>query len=297
MKTVKLQKTIDTKIELNPSLSNISTTEQMSKVKPQMTALQSVGLQRSKEQIEQYQKQEKLQQTFIRLKQNLEACREARPDNLDTTKNENAIDHFDNMVSTIESKMEEMKIAAEKQIQYIRDNLTRALSSQEKKLSYAQDKLNKAKERKNKVKKTKEEIKLEKQIQQLIIDFKRTNPDRDVEYYFPNYKQLIGSNPPPVAEPPPPALPETNNNLVIEPLEEEEPEEEPDFSELTPWQRFQKVNSSMTLYNQYHKAKEMGIEPGIPEPEKPMKRRAKVVKTAAETISREDLAKIIPNYA
>ena len=152
--------------------------------------------------------------------------------------------------------------------------------------------LERAKERTKQVKKTKEEIRLEKQLQQLAIDFKKTNPDKDLDYYFPGYKTLIG---------PLPTLPLPEK--VEETLEEDEEEEEdekneiPDFTQLTPWQRFQKVNSQMSLYNQYHKAKEMGIEPEIEEPSKPEpKRRYKNTKTVTETISREDLSKFLPNY-
>lgn len=298
MKTVKIKNTVPSKIEPTNFASIINDMPRVKTQSPQMTAPQAESFGKSKDIIENYNAQKKLQDTYIRLKQNLEACREAKPDNIDNSKAESAIDHFENMVQTIEAKMDDMRLSAERQIQAIKDNLEKSLSTQQRKLNYAEEKLNKAKERKGKVKKTKEEIKLEKQLQQLLVDFKKTNPDKDLDYYFPNYKNLLGSAPlPPPQMDPPLASYETNKNLVVEPEEEEEEEEEQeeDFTQLTPWKRFQKANSYMSLYNQYHKAKEMGIEPEIEEPVKPVSKR-QPRKTTVETVSRESLAKILPSF-
>ena len=275
MKTVKLKNTVSNKIELPSLASVINDMPKVKSDKPQMTAQQSEGMVRSKEIIENYEKQEKLQQTYTRLRQNLEACREAKPDNLDNEKNEKAIDHFEDMAQGIESKIEEYKQNAERQIQHIKDNLTKSLNVLQRKLNFANGRLQKAKERKNKVKKTKEEIRLEKQLQQLMIDFKKTNPDKDLDYYFPGYKTLIGPLPSPTSDKVEETLEEDEEDEEEE--EEEETEEEmiariQKRTDATPWQKLVLCNTKkLSTYELYHHALANGITPDIPEPPNPKK--------------------------
>lgn len=286
MKTVKIKNTVPNKIEPTNFASIINDMPRVKSQSTQMTAQQAESLVKSKEIIETYNAQKKLQETYIRLKQNLEACREAKPDNLDNEKNDRAIDHFEDMAQGIEAKMEEFKQNAERQIQVIKDNLTKSLNTLQRKLNYAQEKLNKAKERKNKVKKSKEEIKLEKQLQQLLVDFKKTNPDKDLDYYFPNYKTLLGSTPlpPPQMDPPLPSV-ETNKNTTDDEDDEEDDEEEEEEeteeqriakiqkrSDFSPWIKLVLCNTKkLSTYELYHHAIANGITPEIPEPPNPKK--------------------------
>jgi hypothetical protein len=299
MKTVKLTNTLTSKIESTIDPSDRNDMPKVKSERPQMTALQSQGMMRDKELVEQYDTQKKLSLLYTRLKQNLEACREVKPDSIDNERNDRAIEYYEKMAMGIEQTTEDIKRSAEKQLKYIQDNLEKALSTQHRKLTFALDKIDNAKQRKTKVKKTKEEVKLEKQLQQLLIDFKKTNPDKDIEYYFPNYKLLLGSSAPP-SQPPPPAQPaqppEKEDEDEDERQEQEEEQEEEDFTSLTPWEKFLRANPSLKLYTQYHKAIEMGITPDIPEPEKPEPKRRTKIKTATETISRESLAKFLPSY-
>jgi hypothetical protein len=157
--------------------------------------------------------------------------------------------------------------------------------------------LDNARERSKQIKKTKEEIKSEKQIQEVLAQFKKTNPDRDLEYYFPNYKNYLPTTTTVIVSS------ETTHPISSSQEEKEEEEEDEkedekqeDYMSLTPWQKFLRANPSMNLYSQYHKAIEMGITPDISEPEKPQSKRRPTTKTATETISRESLAKFLPSY-
>ena len=321
MKTVKIKNELPSKIEPTNFASIINDMPRVKTQSPQMTAPQAESFGKSKDIIDNYNAQKKLQETYIKLKQNLEACREAKPTSFITVADQKSIDYFEGIGNQLSNTLLSLQQEKEITLQNFQNKIEtakRMLEELEQKMKVKEKKiddkiliqnnriqanqlnLERAKERTKQVKKTKEEIKLEKQLQQLLIDFKRTNPEKDLEYYFPNYKILLGSTllAPPQMDPPLPSV-ETNKNLVVEPEpeeEEEEKEEEEDFTELTPWKRFQKANSYMSLYNQYHKAKEMGIEPEIEEPEKPISKRQPRKKTT-ETVSRESLAKILPSYA
>ena len=301
MKTVKVETIGSKKNECQNFASVINDMPRVKSEKLQMTALQEEGLNANKKIVEQYDAQKKLQQTFTKLKQNLEACREAKPDVSDNLKDLQAIRYFESlekdMLSTISSmkergqqkiltlkqKMEEETLKRQQQIERELEWQKTQLEREEKKIRGVQERLHNARERaKTKNKKTKEEIKLEKQLQQLLIDFKKTNPDKDTEYYFPGYKTLLGYTPvsPSTFDPP---SNETDKNTIVVPEEDEEEEEEEEEeteeerianalqrSEYSPWIKWVLCNSKrLSTYELYHQAIANGITPEIPEPPNP----------------------------
>lgn len=318
MKTVNLKNTVSSKIE-STNFSDVI--NDMPKVKSiEMSEEQKLKYNSTRDFIEKEAKREKLQQTYVKLKQNLEACREVRPDSVDNDKNLQAIDHYETMEKQILKRKESAQQSAERQMKMIQESLEKTLTRLEDNLQFVQSKLKNARDRKAKVKKTKEEIKLEKQLQQLAVDFKKTNPEKDLEYHFPGYKALLGIS---TAQQPEPVKEEKVTRFKIkdgmlveiqegEEVEEEEEEEEipeppkpqppkpvsqpfkdpyEDWGKLTPWQRYLKKNPRKSLYAQYHEALEMGITPDIPEPPNPNANHTN------KTMSRESLSKILPGFA
>jgi len=307
MKTVKIKNTVPSKIEPTNFASIINDMPRVKTQSPQMTAQQSENFTKSKDIIDTYNAQKKLQDTYIRLKQNLEACREAKPEVSDNLKDLSAIRYFEgiekDMLANIASikergeqkilylkqKMEEETLRRQQQIERELEWQKSQLEQHEKKISGIQERLNNARERaKTKNKKTKEEIKLEKQLQQLLIDFKKTNPEKDLEYYFPNYKALLGSAPLPPSQKDPPLPPppvETNKNTIDDEDDEEDDEEEEEKEETleekvarckkakNPWHEwiFSNVELKDKPYERYHLAIANGITPTCAEPPNPNK--------------------------
>ena len=292
-------KNTNSKIEFQLS-SSIDQMTRTKSEKPQMTEEQRQTFQDQKQQIDNYEASKKLQAKYTTLRVNLESIRESKIDHNDNEKNQQAIDHFEIMEQTILKKIENYKQSAEKQIQQIKDNLEKSLDTINGKLQFVQLKLRNARERKTKVKKTKEEIKVEKQIQELFLEFKKINPDRDLEFYFPNHKAYLPStttiNSETQSLPPPPL----QKNPIVQPTVKEEEQEEDEmeaWSKMTPWERFVKSNPNKSQYKLYHEAIEMGITPDIDEPAQPIPKRVPKTSThQTKTMSRESLAKIIPGY-
>lgn len=333
MKTVNLKNTVSSKIESTNFSDMIN---DMPKVKSiEMSEDQKLKYNSTRDFIEKEAKREKLQQTYVKLKQNLEACREAKPTSFITVADQKSIDYFEtinNQLNNTLLSLQQDKDIALQNFQHKIEALKRMLEELEQKMKVKEKKFNdkiliqnnriqanleslqRAKERTKQLRKTKEEIKLEKQLQQLAVDFKKTNPEKDLEYHFPGFKALLGistaQQPEPVKEEKPTRFKIKDGMLVEiqegEEVEEEEEEEETpeppkpvsqpfkdpyeDWGKLTPWQRYLKKNPRKSLYAQYHEALDMGITPDIPEPPNPNANHTN------KTISRESLSKILPSY-
>jgi hypothetical protein len=234
---------------------------------------------------------------YLVIKRNLEACREAKALPCEATDSGPA-KHWEIMRDQIANKITNTK----QRLQDITNQLTLQISTHESNLKSVEAKLQAAIERSRHNRKTKEELRLEKELQQLAIDFKKTNPDKNIDFYMPGYHSLLGTQPPMntvvaapvntvVAAPAPAPVP------VVEAVEDVEPEEEIDFASLTPWQRWVKGNPGLSQYKLYMTAIQNGITPEIEKPAEPApKRRPNPKKTATETISRDALSKVLPNY-
>ena len=279
--------------------------------KPEKTAEQHRTFSEQKKQIDDYKDQKKLQERYTTLRLNLESIRESRPVAVITTKQQNKINYYENMkvrmmntlqgyerdkehgmesikhkIETCERTLEDLKKRMkEKEINY--DD---TIQSQRKRIQTNEDYLNKAKEEANQIKKNKEEIRVEKQIQQLLQDFKKTAPDRDLEFYFPGYKAYLPGAVQSIQNPPPPSDP--NINPIIYPKKEEDDDDDDDDDESeeekeetheekvarckksqNPWVEWILSNPALkdSLYDLYHTAIANGITPPIPEPANPKK--------------------------
>ena len=302
MKTVKIKNTVPSKIEPTNFASIINDMPRVKTQSPQMTAQQSENFTKSKDIIENYNAQKKLQETYIKLKQNLEACREAKPTSFITVADQKSIDYFEGIGNQLSNTLLSLQQEKEITLQNFQNKIEtakRMLEELEQKMKVKEKKiddkiliqnnriqanqvnLERAKERTKQVKKTKEEIRLEKQLQQLLVDFKKTNPDKDLDYYFPNYKTLLGPAPlpPPQMDPPLPSV-ETNKNTTDDEDEEEEEEETEEQriakiqkrSDFSPWIKLVLCNTKkLSTYELYHHAIANGITPEIPEPPNPNK--------------------------
>lgn len=284
-KVIKLKNTVESKIESVPFSDVVNTMVKEKKIPVPDIILSN--MESNKKLIDSYEVQKKLEKQYLRLKTSLESCREARPTNYDNTREKQSVQYFENCMKKNEQTISQIQRMKEAKM----NDFDARIREQQQHYEWNKQRYEQAQENLRIGKKTKEEIKLEKQIHQLVMEFKSTNPDKDIEFYFPGYKSFLNSpivisEPTPPPPPPPPAQQQEE--------EEEEEEEQIDFNSLTPWQRFLKVNPGKSTYNAYHSAIDMGITPDIPEPAKPVsKRRAKTT----ETVSRQSLAKILPNYA
>jgi hypothetical protein len=258
-----------------------------------MTEQQQGSMSANKEIRENFELQKKLQKQYTQLKTNLEAIREAKPTDYDNKKLKESLLHWETMVDHNQNKLQSLKDDLEAKRNALEQKYANWIKAAEKSYATHKKRYEEAQETLKRGRKTKEEIKLEKQIYQILVEFKKIHPDKDIEFHFPNFKNCVANpiviEPEPEPEPEPAPVPAP----VIE--EEEEVQDEKPWSEMTPWERYLKANPGKSLYNAYHGAIDSGITPDIPEPAKPVpKRRAK---TTTETISRQDLSKILPNYA
>lgn len=168
----------------------------------------------------------------------------------------------------------------------------------------------------NKKGKTKEEIALTKELQDIIQRHGELQPHYDLNYAFPNYKAVFNLQPPTEKEtaPPPNQSISYEKQMEFQQIEKQHQA----FTAMTPWERLKASNPRKTYSQLLEIAKSYGIEEDKneivepekepePEPEKPVEppkstdvfkygKRVSKKKVATETISREELSKILPNY-
>lgn len=319
MKTVKIKKTVKLKNTVESKIESKKPTDDTLMMNNNNEQHYSIP-----ETIDRYEKEKKFQKDYLRLKTSLESHREAKPNTTLSVKDYKTVSYYERIESQIqaniasdkeraENKMnglkEKLKLfqqEIESRLEQIQNDLKAMLHKHESSLTTVQGHLKDARVRMELGSKTKLEIQLEKQIQQLITDFKAMNPDKDMEYYCPGYKTLLNrpsqsyqpsqpsqqsviSTEPPSPEPEPEV--ERNTDTELERLTKEMEE----FRKMTPWQRYVKANPTLSIYKLYHQALADGITPDIEEPDKPVVKSKPKVGT--ETVSRQSLAKILPQYA
>ena len=182
------------------------------------------GMKETQRLIEDYEEQKKYQQRYIIVKRSIEAAREARPAPTENIKDQKAITYYGENKDIIEKKIQTLQQRYQEQLEILEKNYRSQLSKLTSSLEFTETRLKSIQSRSTTyTKKTKEEIKAEKEALQLINDYRARFPERNLEFDFPNFKDLL---PPELLDIPLPPSPPIQEKKPIEKKMEEKPKEE-----------------------------------------------------------------------